>query len=106
MKNKFWSFIWSWGGGPYYLSHFDPSKSIAQNINDLCFKKEVLLYGELNRLFRSLFESAELNLHIVKAIAHKHYGISFTELTAKVDKKSGGRFQERLYELEAGGFIQ
>lgn len=94
------------GGVPHYLNQLDSTKSIAQNINDLCFKKEGLLYEEFSRLFRSLFEAAELNLHIVKMIAQKHYGIAFTELAQKVEKKAGGRFQERLHELEAAGFIQ
>ncbi|HQS93152.1 MAG TPA: ATP-binding protein [Alphaproteobacteria bacterium] len=94
------------GGIPFYLNQLDSTKSIAQNVNDLCFKKEGLLYGEFNRLFRSLFESAELNQQIVKIIAQKHYGISFSELSKKVGKHAGGRFKDRLYELEAAGFIQ
>ncbi len=94
------------GGVPYYLNQLDSTKSIAQNINDICFKKEGLLYTEFNRLFQSLFDAAELNLHIVKEIAQRHYGISFSELVKKVGKKTGGRFKERLTELEAAGFIQ
>lgn len=94
------------GGIPYYLNHLETSKSLSQNINDLCFKKDGLLYNEFPRLFRSLFESAELNLKIVKAIAKKRYGVSFSELVLQTGKKAGGRFQERLNELEATGFIQ
>jgi uncharacterized protein len=94
------------GGIPYYLNHIDKSKSIVQNINDLCFKKDGLLYGEFPRLFKSLFEASELNLHIVKEIAKYRYGVQFTRLVEKVGKKAGGRFSERLAELEATGFIQ
>lgn len=94
------------GGIPFYLNHLDHTKSISQNINELCFKKEGLLFNEFTRLFNSLFQAAELNLQIVKEIAKHRYGISSRELTAKLGKKAGGRFAKRLQELEAAGFIQ
>ncbi len=94
------------GGVPYYLNQLDNSRSFAQIINDLCFKEDGLLYGEFPRLFRSLFDSSELNLQIVKEIGLKRYGVSFAELLEKTGKKAGGRFQERLNELESSGFIQ
>lgn len=94
------------GGIPYYLNHMDRSKSIVQNINDLCFRKDGLLYGEFPRLFKSLFDASALNLQIVKEIAKYRYGIQFTTLIEKTGKKEGGRFKERLDELEATGFIQ
>lgn len=94
------------GGIPYYLDHIEPSRALSQNINDLCFKKDGLLHNEFPRLFRSLFESAELNLGIVKAIAKKRYGVPLLDLATQTGKKQGGRFQDRLNELEATGFIQ
>lgn len=94
------------GGIPYYLNYIDPSQSISQNINSLCFKSDGLLYNEFPRLFRSLFDFPELSIKIIKAIAHKTYGISLSELAALTEKSAGGRFQERLNELEAAGFIQ
>ncbi|MDF3047877.1 MAG: hypothetical protein K0R73_995 [Candidatus Midichloriaceae bacterium] len=94
------------GGVPYYLNHLDPSRSIAQNITNLCFKKDGLLYNEFPKLFRSLFDQPELSMKIVKAIAAKTYGISLAELIKKTAKSVGGRFQEKLDELEAAGFIQ
>lgn len=94
------------GGIPYYLNYLDPSKSIAQNITALCFKKDGLLYNEFPRLFRSLFDDPELSMRLVKAIAQKAYGLSLAELIKKTEKSAGGRFQERLDELQAAGFIQ
>jgi len=94
------------GGIPYYLNHLERSKSISQNINELCFRKDGLLYGEFPRLFKSLFDASELNLQIVKEIAKHRYGVQFTKLVAQTGKKAGGRFKERLEELEATGFIQ
>jgi hypothetical protein len=94
------------GGIPYYLSHLEKSKSISQNINNLYFKKDGVLYNEFPRLFKSLFDAVELNMRIVKELSQRRYGISFSELLIKTGKKAGGRFQDRLNELEAAGFIQ
>ncbi len=94
------------GGVPYYLNQLDASKSINQNINQLFFIKGSVLYDEFSRLFKSLFDSSDLHVNIVKEIAKKHYGVSFSELAEGVGKKAGGRFQERLQELEACGFIE
>lgn len=94
------------GGIPFYLKQIKRSKSFAQIVNDLCFKEDGALYDEFPRLFKSLFEDSTLNLQIVKEIAKKHYGISFAELVEKVGKKPGGRFKERLEELESAGFIR
>ena len=94
------------GGVPYYLNQIQATKSLAQNIDDICFRKDGLLYAEFPRLFKSLFDAVDLNLHIVREIAKHRYGISFIQLIKKTGKKTGGRFKERLAELEAAGFIQ
>jgi uncharacterized protein len=94
------------GGVPFYLAQLQKSKSIAQNIQEICFKKDGLLFNEFPRLFKALFDKAELNLRIVREIAKLRYGISFTELANRVNQKVGGRFKTRLDELEAAGFIQ
>lgn len=94
------------GGIPYYLDQMNKSKSIAQNVNDICFRKNGLLFSEFPRLFRSLFDAADINLMIVMAIAKYRYGISFKELVKVLGRTVGGRFGERLAELEAAGLIQ
>lgn len=94
------------GGVPFYLSKLKKNKSAAQNINELCFSKDGILYSEFPRLFKSLFEAYEINLRIIRAIAKFRYGISFSQLLKKVGKKAGGRFTDRLNELEAAGFIE
>ena len=94
------------GGVPFYLGKVKKSKSVTQNINDMCFSSEGILYSEFPRLFKSLFEAYEINMRIIKAIAKFRYGISFSQLINKVGKKAGGRFSDRLHELEAAGFIE
>jgi hypothetical protein len=94
------------GGVPHYLNALDSSKSVIQNINDICFQQDGLLFDEFTRLFKSLFDASHMNLLIVKEMAKSRYGISLADLTERTGKKAGGRFQERLEELESTGFIQ
>jgi uncharacterized protein len=94
------------GGVPFYLEQLKKNRSIAQNINELCFTENGLLYQEFPRLFKSLFDAHELNLRITQIIAQHRYGVSFNDLIKRLGKKAGGRFSERLAELEAAGFIQ
>ncbi len=94
------------GGVPFYLGKLKKNKSVAQNINELCFSQDGMLNSEFSRLFKSLFDAYELNLRIVKAIAKFRYGISLAQLLKKIGKTAGGRFTDRLRELEAAGFIE
>ena len=47
------------GGIPYYLDYFNPSLSLAQNIDQLFFSPKAKLNEEFNRLFTSIFDHAE-----------------------------------------------
>lgn len=94
------------GGIPFYLAQLQKKLSVDQNINELCFQKDGILYSEFPRLFKSLFDASELNLRIVRELAKHRYGLPSSELANKAEKTAGGRFKERLAELEAAGFIQ
>lgn len=94
------------GGIPYYLNNLTKDKSLNQNIEIMCFSKTGTLYDEFSRLFESLFEQAEINLKLIRAIAKRRYGISREELISVVKMVSGGSFNKRIRELEAAGFIQ
>ena len=80
------------GGIPYYLNQLDPSKSVAQNINALCFKIDGLLYNEFPRLFRSLFDSPELSIKIAKAISQKTLWNFPCRIGSQNQKIRGGAF--------------
>ena len=47
------------GGVPYYLSLLDPRKNVPDNIDTLFFSAEPELENEYQRLFKSLFKSAD-----------------------------------------------
>lgn len=94
------------GGIPHYLNSVEKGKTAAENIGNMCFQKGELLFDEFPKLFRSLFDAAEINLRIIKMVAENRYGISRKKLLDAVDLKTGGTFNKRIEELEAAGFIQ
>lgn len=94
------------GGIPFYLQQFIKNKSIAENINRICFMEDGILYHEFDRLFKSLFTYADINKNIIQNIAKKPCGISRNELLVATKIKSGGTFNKRIEELRASGFIQ
>jgi len=94
------------GGIPFYLKEIKKGKSSAQMIDDLCFKKTGLLHSEFQNLFKALFDEAETNLEIVKAIVRSNNMISRTQLIKCLGKSSGGTLNKRLNELEASSFIK
>lgn len=94
------------GGVPHYLNAIEKGKTAAENIGNLCFQRNGLLYDEFPTLFRSLFDAAEINLKIIRLIAENRYGISRTKLLDSISLKTGGTFNKRMEELEAAGFIQ
>lgn len=94
------------GGIPHYLKNIEPGKSAIQNINQLCFTPDGLLYEEFPRLFQSLFNASNQHEKLVREIAKKRYGISRTELLAAASLPSGGKIDKIIDELEASRFIK
>lgn len=93
------------GGIPYYLDAVSPTKSAAQNIEDMCFRKGAILSTEFQNLFASLFKNAAKYEQIITALATKTKGMTRKELTQATGMKSGGSMTKRLTELEESGFI-
>ena len=46
------------GGIPFYMNFFNPSYSLAQNIDALFFARNAKLGDEFERLFNSVFDNA------------------------------------------------
>lgn len=93
------------GGIPHYLKSIKKGLSAAQNINDLCFKKNGLLFNEFDILFHSLYEDPESYINIIRTIASKSQGMSRDDLIIKSKISSGGYLNSRLRSLEDAGFI-
>jgi len=94
------------GGIPYYLDQFDGSRSIAQNIDWLCFSSSAPLSDEYDALYASLFSRPERYVEIVEALAKKAKGLTRSELLKATNAVEGGSFTKTLDELEQCGFIR
>lgn len=94
------------GGVPYYLKSLKRSKSLTQNIQDICFSDDGALYKEFPRLFKSLFENYEHHVQLIRAISTKRFGLSYDEIAKATNISSGGGLSRRLNELEKSGFIR
>jgi AAA+ ATPase superfamily predicted ATPase len=93
------------GGIPHYLTQLEKGLSASQNIDKLCFTKNGILFKEFNNLIPALFSDAEVYNELIRLIAKQRYGIERSELLKQSKLSSGGRFNQRLLELEEAGFI-
>lgn len=94
------------GGVPLYLDQIRKGLSAAQNIDEICFTKQGMLFNEYHKLFASLFKRHEIMEELVGIIAKYQYGILQTDLMRLSSKSVGGRLTKRLKELENAGFIE
>ena len=94
------------GGVPHYLNLLDTRLSLAQNINELCFKEYGYLNEEYYNLFHSLFDKPEKHLAILQALANKRDGLSRVELSNEKAIGGGSVLTKNLRELEECGFIR
>jgi len=92
------------GGVPRYLEEIRTDLTAEQNILNLCYKPEGILFNEFDQLFSDLFSSRNLlykNI-ISQTVDQKP---SLKDITHSLGKKPGGDFSEYLNELVESGFI-
>ena len=94
------------GGVAYYLSLFEKNKSVAQNIQMLCFTRGGALTEEFGRMFASLFKKADNHLLIVEALKEKGRGMTRQELIEHTRLPNNGKLTQILHELEQCDFIR
>lgn len=93
------------GGIPYYLSYFQPGKSLAQIIDNLFFERKAKLQNEFERLFNSIFTSPERLKTIVRVLAKRHIGYTRDEISKLTGIPTGKDLSKLLKTLEASDFI-
>ena len=93
------------GGIPYYLEQLEKSLGLAQNIDNLFFKKNAILQNEYSKLYASLFKSPEKYRQIVEILAKKRKGLTRDEIVKFSNISNGGGLTSMLEELELCGFI-
>lgn len=94
------------GGIAYYLSLFDRDKSVAENINALCFAKGGDLRDEFERLYDSLFKKSDNHIAVITALGECRKGMTRNELIDKLKMPNNGNLTALLNELEACEFIR
>ena len=93
------------GGIPYYLDYFNPSFSLAQNIDALFFGPKAKLGDEFDRLFNSVFDNAEDCMKIIRKLAQRHAGFTRNEIASQTGINPNGDFSKMLKALVASDFV-
>ncbi len=95
----------AFGGIPHYLNEARPGLSAAQIIEKACFTKTGFLYNEFTDLYKSLFDSADRHLRIIRALSAKPAGLTRNQVIKIGKLQSGGSTTLLLEELSSAGFI-
>lgn len=92
------------GGVPRYLEEIQPNLSAEENIKQLCFQKEGLLFNEFDEIFSDLFSNkSERYKSIIYTLANGETTVE--GIAKKLGRSKGGDLSEILAELTEDGFI-
>ena len=94
------------GGVAYYLSLFEQDKSVAQNIEALCFTRGGELVDEFNKVFKSLYKRADNHIAVISALNKKAKGMTRKEIIEEAHQTNNGNLTKLLCELEECSFIR
>jgi len=92
------------GGIPRYLEHIDPVLSAEDNLRQMCFNENGILFNEFEKIFSDLF--APKNTFYKEIVHCLMDGISDqATIASKMNLKMGGDISEYLDNLIKSGFI-
>jgi len=92
------------GGIPWYLEQIQGHLSAEDNIRNLCFRKDGLLFHEFERIFHDLFEKRSgIYRMIVEILAEKP--VEFNKLCKILNYAQSGTLSEYLDDLIESGFV-
>ncbi len=91
------------GGVAKYLTYVERGRSSLQEVNRICFNGP--LFKEFDELYSSLFSNYNRHIDIIRALAHKAYGLTKTQISEASGIALGGGLTDILRELEESGFI-
>lgn len=92
------------GGIPWYLEHIQARLNAADNIRDLCFCQDGILFNEFNRIFHDLFEKRnEIYRPIVEVLANGP--MEFNAICKALRYPISGTMSTYLDDLILSGFI-
>lgn len=92
------------GGVPKYLEELDPSLSADENIRQLCFTREGMLFRDFNQIFSQIFgKKALARKSLLQVLAHG--AKSAAEIAEALGTERNGHLVDYLIELEQAGFV-
>ncbi len=93
------------GGVPRYLEELRPDLTAEQNLCQLCFQPEGLLFNEFKQIFFDLFRGRGTHFQsLVKTLASNH--LSLKEIAEVRNRSMGGDLTEDLEKLIESGFLE
>ena len=93
------------GGVPWYLELLNPSLSAPENIKQLCFEKDGVLFDEFKQIFHDLFgKRSDIYQNIVKLLVNGP--ADYQTISKELNYPSGGPLSEYLTELILSGYIE
>ena len=87
------------------MNFFNPSYSLAQNIDALFFDRHAKLGDEFDRLFYSVFDHAEDCMKIVRFLGTRHAGFTRKEIAEYTGLNPNGDFTKMLKALMGSDFV-
>lgn len=96
-------FLMIFGGIPKYLEQLDPTRSLSDNMDRLCFQKNGFFINEFETVFKEQFRVARTYEALVRHLATR--GRSKEELAAELRTAPGGGLTSYLKNLENADFI-
>ena len=92
------------GGVPKYLEEIRPERSALDNIRDLFFTPEGILFRDFHQVFGDLFgRRADARRSVLEALVGPPK--SLAELAETLGKERNGHLGDALSELELAGFV-
>lgn len=94
------------GGIPFYWSHLQKGKSVAENFDRMFFTPNGELVNEYHALYASLFRNPTNHIKIIVALGKKKAGMTRNEILAETHLDDNNAFIKVLRELEQCDFIR
>jgi len=93
------------GGVPRYLEEIRPEQTAEQNIQNLCFNKQGILFNEFERIFNDLFKSkSDTYKELIKALAD--CPLELEDIYRKLGKTKNAYITGSLEDLRKSGFVE
>lgn len=94
------------GGVPFYWTKLEPTRSMAQNVNDLFIREDGELHDEFRYIYASMFSTPDKYIKVVESLSGKRAGLTRDEIISKAKLDNNGHVSRILEDLTECGFIR